>query len=235
MIERMIYDALKAGIAEFQADPNKMERFFLKNRRLPQAEVDLIKTAFGRKAPNVFHQYPRIDQFPPDEPAAAWAIVLADEDEDDRPLGDTSGIIGLADEGGLDPSNPEAGAECFNSVWNQKLMVMTITDHADLTVYYYHLCKLFLVRARPFFKDQELLDITFRGGDLAPDPRYLPGHLFVRQLTLTTKKEERMAGSKEPRAFEVAGLHVDDGNSIEALGGVVANVTPYGAGIEEES
>lgn len=234
MIERLVFQALTSGIVEFQTHPERMRAFFLRNRRLGPEELELIQTAFSANPPRVFHQYPRIDQFPPGKPAAAWAIILADEDEDVRPLGDASGIIGLGDDGGLDPGEPDAGAECLNSVWNQRLMVMTLTDHPDLTVYYYHLCKMLLVRARPFFKDQELLDITFRGGDLAPDPRYMPAHLFVRQLTLTTKKEERIVGSKEPRAFQVAGMHVDDDSTFEALGGVVAKVETFGAGTEEE-
>lgn len=237
MIELLIHDALTTQIAEIVAAPLKLRSFFLKNRSVTPEVFDMIRTAFLARPPEVFHQYPRLDQFPPNKRAAAWNIVLAEEMESMQPLGDATGVVGLLDEGGgLDRTvGIDAGAERMESVWDQTFWIMTITDHPDLTVYYYHICKALLIRARPFFKDNGVLDTNFRGRDLAPDPRYIPAHLFVRQLTLTTKKSEEVVGIKEPRAFTVSGAHVDDGATTpEELGGTTAGVTISGGMFDED-
>lgn len=202
MIERLIYIALKAGVAEVQADLSILERYFLEEKLLEPDEVVAIRTLFEAEPPQVQHGYARADTEVP-----LYAIVLANEDESEEYLGD---------EGGIDE---ETGTDNQPYLWSHQYNTLVYTDHPDASLYFYHLAKLFLLRARAFFLENNVHSIRYSGADLAPDPRYIPEHLFARRLTMHC--ESYLVNTFTPlRATSVRGIHVSD------ITGVVANVTP---------
>jgi hypothetical protein len=225
MLERLLFIALQDGIAETLAKPALMERFFRETRELSLEEIAGIRTFFEAQPPNIIHAYPRTDsKFP------LFAIVLANETESQQFLGDQGGMVGfgvdLLGEATLDGDDPDLGANEIASIEDQTYMVLVATRNPDTTIYYYQLAKFWLKRARAFLKQQGVSNLTFSGGDLAPDERYMPANLFVRQLTIQCKVPEILVGQKEPSAFKLDGIYVDATGSPPAdLGGVKTLIT----------
>lgn len=246
MIERFIFKALQQGVEAMQREPALLERFFLEQKKLAKEEVAAISLYFKNKPPSIIHNYARGDS-----PFPLYAIILAMETEDTRVLGDEGDMIGeIPDDvyaemleagdpiplGGLDPDNPDSGKDELVSIYKAQYVVLTMTEHPDVTRYYYELCKLFLTRARPFLKrcaaqgGAQLLDTHFSGGDLQPDARYIPAHMFARQFTIETQRAERIVGPDVQRAFRLEGLHLDDtsgaGNfTVEGVQALITAIT----------
>ena len=232
MMERLIFTALEQQRDEALADPSIIEEYFRKTRRITeQSELDAIVTHFVNSPPDIFHGFPREDsKFP------AWSIILAAENESTNFLGDEGDIIGelppdMVDSsipgGWLDPDNPDAGADELVKIETQRYMVLTYSKHVDVSIAYYQISKLFMTRARAFLKEAgELLGIKFSGGDIFPDPRYIPSHLHTRQMTIEVEVVERVVGPKPARAFKVFGLHFPTDENVATVDAQVTVFDP---------
>lgn len=222
MLQRLIYKRLKEGVAYVKSDPRVIEQLFQDLFELERSEVESIKTAFQTKTPNVIHGYARTDsEFP------LYSIVLGGERETDTYLSDDAGMI-------QDPEDEDYGADRLSSLWESTFQILCYTEHPDMTLYYYEIAKAIILTSD--FFSWGVLDFDTSGMDLAPDPRYIPEHLFVRQLTWKAKYEfERIdRNSKLGKAFKVRGIHVDKSGSPSDVGGVKTLVKPVGILEEEE-
>lgn len=223
MIQRLIYRALNQGIQAAVNDPSIIEDLFSGNYSLEKPEVDTIISAFADKAtPNVIHGYARTDsQFP------LYSIVLGNEREDEVYMNNLAGQV-------EDLDAEDFGADILSSLWVHDFLILTVTEHPDLTVYYYELAKAFLL-AYPFGEEGDLFDIRISGMDLAPDPRFMPSHLFVRQLKFECSREFARTdlSSLRDKAFRISGIHIDKSGSPSDVGGVKTNVTTYGVDDDE--
>lgn len=208
MIERLIYIALQQGVAEVSTDPHLLERYFEEQHGLDATEIAGIRTLLENDPPNIIHQYPRVESTFP-----LYAIVLSGERETTPFLSDDAGDI-------FDDDDPDVGSTQRAQIWDHDHTVLCVSHHPDVTRYYYELAKFFLIRAADFFIENGLLDTKLSGADLVPDPRYIPAHLFVRQLTMTATREHRQLGDRLRRASRISGVHVDEG-----VTGVEGNVT----------
>lgn len=223
MIERFIYTAIQQGIVDLQADPTLITVYFRKIHGLSLDEVNHLLEVFIKLPPNVQHGYARTDsKFP------LYAIILSSENEVNRFLGDDGSLLDQDDE--EDPRN----VEHLSRIWSHQHMILCYHDNPDVVLFYYHLVKFFLIRARRFFFDNHVLETTLSGGDLAPDPRYIPAGLFARQLTVSCTKELKVSGLKEATAFKIDGIFVQDGRPPEEIGNVTALVTVRADGEPEE-
>lgn len=221
MIERIIFTALKDGIAELISDPSSVKRLFAKLKGLTKTEADKLTDFLRRLPPDVIHNYPREDsKFP------LYAIILDDENESQKFLDDFGGIVDEDEASGFFGDASLEGVYKRTSIFTSKYNIWTVTDDPDITIAYYQIAKYILGRKRSFLKDLGVLDTQFMGGDLAPNMNYLPAYLFVRRLTLTTMFEEPVFEEPPPsRIRSVDGIFVDDGASLEETGGVEALVT----------
>lgn len=222
MIQRLLYDTLKAGIETIHADMKILEQLFGDMFELSDEEIEGIKTAFTTKPPNVIHGYARTDSdFP------LYSIVLGNEGEAETYLGDVAGMVD-------DPSSEDFGTDVLSSIWESTFQILCYTEHPDLTVYYYEIAKSILLAADLY--SWGVVDWSLSGMDLAPDPRYIPEHLFARQLTFRGQYEFQRfdRGSRLGKAFKVAGIHVDKSGSPSDVGGVKTLVEPAGILEEEE-
>ena len=210
MIERLIFLALEQGIADVLATPRILERYFEEQHGLSTTEIAGIRALIEANPPTVIHQYPRVDSTFP-----LYAIVLSSERETQPFLGDNAEDVLFTD------NDDDAGAEQKAQIWDHDYTILCISNHPDATRYYYELAKFFLIRALDFFIENGLLDTKLSGADLAPDPRYIPAHLFVRQLTMTATREHKQIGKKPARAFRISGVEVSDG----ATTGVTVDVS----------
>ena len=73
-------------------------------------------------------------------------------------------------------------------------------------------------------------EIKISGGDMAPDPRYMPEHLFVRQIKFGCNREflRTDLATLRQKAFTVSGIHVDSSGSPSDVGDVKTLITTYG-------
>lgn len=214
MIERLLKTALSVGIDSIVADPTILDTIFgEKGYELSNTEIDSIKTVFAAKTPNVIHQYPRKDsEFP------LYAIVLGVEAQGDHYLGDVAGQI-------EDDDDPDFGSDVLSAIWTHKYNVLVCTDHPDVTLYYYQIAKSMLMASS--LPNEGLFEMHLSGADLAPDPKYIPEHLFIRILTFGCSSEFVRVdlGSRLGKAFRVAGIHIDKNGSPGDVGGVKTLVT----------
>lgn len=215
MIQRTLFNVLKLGIEEINQNIEILEDLFIEQYGLSESETASIRKLWETKPPNVIHGYADADsKFP------LYAITLLSERESDKFIGDSAGDV-------VDPEDPDFGAEAVSSIWRHDYAVWIYSDHPDVTLYYYEVAKHIILTAGPLFVQNLIMDIDVSGMDMAPDPRYLPAHLFVRQLKFSCKRELLRVdpGTGLGKAFKVAGIHVDSSGSPSDVGGVKTLVT----------
>lgn len=217
MIHRYIQAILTTGIAAYKADPVLVDDLFDQLYELEDSEVNAIKTYFQQKGFTVYSGYPRIDSKPP-----YVAVILAGEGESDTYIGDYAGMI-------TEDGHVLYGAEVEGSIWEHNYHIPVVTEHPDITQYMYELVKSVMLAGLPTLVDQECMQFSFSGQDLAPDPRYLPARYFIRQLIFSCKRQFSRIDrdSRLTKAFQVSGIHIDRSGSPRDVGGVETLVTPY--------
>jgi len=235
MIERFIYTALTDGLAELTAEPVRLERVFDFFMGLDDAEVAKIRTYYASDPPNVIHNFPRENS-----PFPLFAIVLKNESEPTKFLGDFAGQITDLDLDAYEGFEADGvdGSEVFGSIYQHSFNIMVYAKHPDVCIWYYHLAKYIMTRARAFFVECGLFDMELGGQDVAPDPRYIPAFLFARTLRFSCQRQFEVVGEPASeaegggRVRAVAGLHVAGGSNTtvdgdDAVPGVKTLVTPY--------
>ncbi len=220
MIQRFLFNILKDGLDQIQGDLFLLDPIF-KQYGLSDTELASIREAFQTKPPKVKHQYARgDDDFP------LYSIVLGNENETDTYIGNDGAVI-------FDPEDEDFGFDIKSSIWQHQYLIFCCSEHPDHTSYLYEVAKAVFVSAN--LDDCGVYDARFGGMDLAPDLRYLPENVFVRQFTVQGKREfERIEpGSDQGKAFKVEGIHVDKSGSSSDVGDVKTLVT-IASGTEDE-
>lgn len=223
MIQRLVYTALQSGLDAIAADLTLLDDLFSTLFELGSPELATIKTWFTAAKPKVYHGYARADYQLP-----FYSIVLQREGEVDTVIGDDAGMV-------LDPEDGHYLEDVYTAFWETEMRVLCYSENPDATSYLYEIAKSILIRAHDYFIDQGVYDTSFSGMDLAPDPRYIPDHLFVRAVSFAGRYEFQVfdRDSKLQRAFRVGGIHVDKSGSSSDVGGVKTLVTPY-SGTDED-
>ena len=226
MIHRLLQQVIKTGVAAYAADNDLIDDLFSEVFSLDAGERTAIKAYFAAHTLAVVNGYPRSNQVFP-----MAAIILAQEGEAEQFLGN---YLGMVDEEG----NTLYGADFEGSMWEHTFQIPVASEHPDITTYYYELVKKSLLAGLPSLVEEGCYGFKLGGADLAPDPRYIPEHLFVRQLTFTFKRPffHLDRASRLAKAFRVSGLHVDRSGSPSDVGAVKTNIGVYtdGGADEEE-
>lgn len=237
MIERLIFTVVKAGLDYYTADAGqRFERFCLNEMRLSAAEAAKARLYFAggtdpdgnvvtARPPTWQHGYPRQGG-----PFPLWALTLGTERETTTYLG--ADAFPLDEEGSM-VLDPETGEPVDPKIIRVEYAynVLCMAEHPDIAVYYYHLLKRIIRAGREEFIAEDLDPPQLSGADLAPDPRYLPDHIFARQLNVVIEADECWTEAKDGGyADTVRGIHVNDSGDDEATqgsGSTTARVTPY--------
>jgi len=223
MIHRLLHSILTSGIQIIHNDITLLDDLFDRNFVLQDAEVSAIKEYYLAHTPEVINGYARKDSdFP------LIAIVLANEGESESFLGDDAGQV-------MDEDDPYLHSDISSTIWTHTYNFLIYTDHPDITVYYYEIAKLIILGGLPVLVDDGCFEFSLSGGDLAPDPKYMPEHLFGRQLTFTCQREMQIIDrdTRLSKAFRIGGIYVDSSGSSSDVGEVRTNVTTYGVGNDE--
>jgi len=218
MIHRYLHDLLTVGVAEITADPTLIDELFKDTYELVTAEADVIKAYFAAHPPSVINGYPRQDSAFP-----LVSIVLDSEQESQTFMGNSGGMID-------DEDNEFYQHDLRSAMWAYTYRLMVFTEHPDVTSYYYEIVKFILLDGLEILVDDGCSNFKFAGADLAPDPNYVPAHLYGRNLVFSCDREFQRVDreSRLRKAFQVAGIHVDKGSaSSEVVGDVKTNIIPY--------
>jgi len=220
MIQRYLFELLTLGVAEFQKRPVLIEDIFSQQYGLDATEVAAAKAYFLENPPDVINGYARRDtKFP------ALAVVLAGEGESKDFLGYGAGQV-------MDESDPLNHADIKSAVWQYTYHIFSYADHPDVCLWYYEMAKTMIWSSMRWLEAKGLMIMSMSGMELAPDPKYIPEHLFVRQLVFQCQREFQFVDrlSLSQKVFQVAGIHVDKSGSPSDVGGVKTLVTTYTEG-----
>jgi hypothetical protein len=223
MIQRYLIDLLKDGFDAITADPLLLDDIFLENYGLAKAEVDTIKLYYAAHPVMLVNGYSRQDNKYP-----AIAITLGNEGESQTMLGDDAGMVD--DEGGLLDH-----CDINSAIWEHTYLLTVISEHPDVTAYYYEMAKTILLAGLEVLIEKGLASIKMQGQELLLDPTYMPEHLFMRQIIFTCERELQQINrdSRLSKAFRIGGIAVDNSGSPSDVGGVKTNVSIYFADGEE--
>ena len=217
MIHRYLHDILTTGIAAVTAEPDIIEEILEWNWVIDSTEMEAVKTYFAANGFNVVNGYPRQDsRFP------LIAIILGEEGEGEGYLGDFAGAV-------ADVDDPYYREDIESSIWTHNYRLPIFSEHPDITAAYYEIAKHSILTGLEALTADGCFDYHINGADLAPDPRYMPEHLFGRQLMFSCSREFQtiVRGSRFHKAFQLAGISLDSGESQGEVGYVKQKVTVY--------
>lgn len=201
MIQRRLYDLLTAGLKAFADDPSMYDVVFGQYLGLDDPEVAGVKRYFKAKPIRVQHGYQHGDIRPP-----LVAIILQAESQSQKVLGDAAYLpMGHA-------SNRSIGA---GSLWQNSYQLMCYAENIDGACYIYELVKAIFICSHGAMAKLGIIDPSYTGQDLAPDPRYLPENLFVRVLGVSAQSTYVLPEllSRSPLGVAIEGLFVEAGTS----------------------
>lgn len=217
MIHRYLYDILTDGIQVIQNDLTVLDELFQQQFLLGEETANQVKTYFASKSLNVINGYPRTDS-----PFPLVAITLLSDNESEYVLNDDAGAI-------YDEDTPHFGEDIKTTIWDYVYQMLVISEHPDITAYYYEIVKSIILINIDTLVNLDCFNMSLSGSELAPDPRYLPEHLFSRQLTFKCSSEFQRfdKDSRWLKAFAVRGISVDKNASKRETGDIVTNISPY--------
>ena len=204
MLGRSVYRLIKTGIEAIEADTSILDELFRDVHALGATEVDAIKKFFVAKGANIAMGYSPIQA--DDEPQII--ILLGNEQQTDFYFDESGGSCS-------DPNDLDYRMDYQATNWAHSYRLIIVTGHGDITDYYYEIVKSILLGGLPYILEEGGQDLAISGFDLAPDERYLPTHLFARQLELKINAEYKAVKplSGLQKAFKLAGLYVDKGGA----------------------
>lgn len=213
MIERLFYTALKEEIDELGANPEALNRF-LAQLDLPEQERAGVIRFFNKRAPRIYHNYPRLEEVV----LPLYAIILESEMESTNWLGDYEGIITEEIATTLGDLSL-IGADIIGALYTAKYSIWTVVEeNPDLTLYYYQIAKYALMKRRNLLKTQGIISMKLSGKDIGPDQHYMPSNVFIRRLDIECVYDFSIVGNLpfDGGVGEIDGIYVRDINQSTA-------------------
>lgn len=230
MVERTLFTVINDQLDWYKAKPERFERFLMDRQGLSLAEATKARLYFEggttddgeeveARPPTLIHGYAR-----PGGPFPCWAMTLGSERVATDYLGKDASFL---DSDGEHYFDPETGAVVDPKVrrMEYRFDILVITDHPDVTVWYYHLLKNIVMSQQDVLEGLDVEDLVFTGADMAPDPRFLPDTMYGRVFQVTVQGDESWEQAMA-RGTELSGIAVDSGDGTSGgTGAVDANVT----------
>lgn len=215
MIHKKIYTTIEDGIDTITRNPDIINIIFERQYGLTKGEVSKIREYWAASPPTVKHGFASAEpKFP------MYSIVLGDEHETEHFLANDAGFV---------EDGEYKGADTESVIWDLTYQLMTWAEHPDVTAWYYEILKEIIVAAVPTYNEEGIFTVTLRGNDLQPDPRYIPEHLFVRQLTFNCQREfiRINTDSLFTKFNKVGGLYVNSETDPVDVAEVIPRLTVF--------
>lgn len=176
MIEYHVERALRAGIAQYVADPGRFAHELHAIDGVSLAEAAKVEEFIVANPPNVVFQFPReTDRFP------LWSIVLAGAAETDAVLGEQTDVLTETEAEDVG-RHAYTGMPRYTAQYAYDLVIFTYAKNPAVSLWYTRLAQVILTRARHYFTQLNYIATDISIGDLAPDEGLAPGQFFVREL-----------------------------------------------------
>lgn len=204
MPERVLLALLRTE-ADRLADPKNVdllrgffEHFF--DPMIGQRERETYVQNFQRSPPSTVLGYPRTaTDFP------CIACVLERDVQAEEAVGQ---YLGETTAGETD----DHAREYIGAMYDKTYGLYVYAEHPDVCLYLYHFAKAVVMGSFAVIAELGILDPHYEGGDLQPQPEYLPENMFVRRLGITVKSLETVPAfmSPDPARVRVAGIFAHD-------------------------
>jgi hypothetical protein len=216
MIHRQLKTIIDNGFINIYSDTSLLDEFIYNFNILPD-EITRMKTYFSQNKIESSIGYPKVDM-----PFPIVAIILAGDTESEKVLGREMGQI-------TDSEDDFFGSDFKGSIWDYHYNIIIATIHPDICAYIYELIKLIIISNIDTFINLGHFNINISGAELIPDTRYLPEHVFIRQLAFSCSSELMFLDkdSRLNKAFAVSGIHLDKEATLRDIGNVETEVKLY--------
>ena len=209
MIERYLYNALKAGLDMFSSRPSMFDALFSQLYGLGPKEVAAIRASFAKRPPKILHDFS-----PESAVVPCYVIDVNTESQAQTMLANSAGAV--PDLGGGTP------APVFTNFWRHQYGIKCIAQQKDSAEYLYEMAKCSLCLQLLYLVKNNLDQIQMSGSQVQ-EIYSPPDRVFMRELSFSCIREFRFyAPENEPRLFSVDGLFVSDDRPN---GGVDARIT----------
>lgn len=235
MIERQLFEVVKAGLDWFKADARRFSRWLVAEQLIEESEAENARIFFeGQpladppvppKSPTLVHGYARTGG-----PFPCIALTLGGEDIATDYLGRDASMLDSEEDYYLDPEDGRVVDPHIRRL-RYTFNLLIHAQHPDVCVWYYHLLKQIIMSAHAELETRNVEDLVFSGRDMAPDQRYLPDDIFTRMLTVTCEGDETWEAALPDFAQRVTGIFSTDGTSGLAEAGETAAITAYEADV----
>ncbi len=201
-VERLLVKLLRTEVDRLVLDETRLTRYFehLFAPLVEEGEVAEFVTNFIAQPPKTIFGYARsATEFP------CFAVVLADEAEDQATVGDDVGQ-------GDDDDPTEEYEEFTGATWSSTFSVFVYAQHPDVCLYLYQFAKMLLHSGKELLLSNGVLDVVLSGGELAPNEMYLPDTMFCRVLNVrcTSVQSFPRVSMGDPRRMQITGLYRND-------------------------
>lgn len=186
MFERIIHRKLTEAIEKLSTKKGARYPVLERYLALPGRDADeiskLAEAFLGNAKPKVMHSYAREGAEMP-----LFSIVLGEETAADQYLGDVPPPTDPATVALVEKIETKEGRTVDAAVDRLGLTfhIFIYSENPDVTLAYYGIVSQAMRSAKREFMKAGMENITFSGRELAPDARYIPANLYVRQFTIS--------------------------------------------------
>jgi hypothetical protein len=189
---RVVYHILRSGFDLLKEDQGWLDRVF---SQLSKSELGSIKKWLYSRRVNVIHGFARKDSNLP-----LVSIMVLNETNAQSYLNDHLRI----EDSGLDPAylgevssfKPQKAIVSGARV-NAQLEVWVYDESPDTVNYLYRICWVLIHCARDILGARGITAGEMSGGDVRPDPKFLPDFLYVRRIVCPVEGDRAYAAADD--------------------------------------
>jgi hypothetical protein len=182
--ERVIHHIVDSAVKVFRAKPKFVDRAF---PLLSRSERDVIKRILKDAPLEVVHGYP--NETHANKGAKAVASIIIGNESLELAFLDSFAFIETPETHppGSMAEAASAGTAVFGELDTAEIGIWIWTTHPDLMLYYYNLVWAILIGGHKTMLQRDVDPISITGGDLRPDPQFLPLYAYIRRIALKVR------------------------------------------------
>lgn len=182
MLEYHIEKCLRAGIAQYQADPGRFAHELMRFDDISAGEAEKLEQYLLSTPPEIIFQYPReTSKFP------LLAITMSDAAEVEAPLGEQTNSLSASDAQTFGRHAVE-GMSLYMVQMAYESSIYSFAKNPAVAIWYCRLAQMILMRSRSYLSKIGYVETDISYGDMVPEQGMDPGQFYVRELRLTASK-----------------------------------------------
>ncbi len=182
--ERVVHHIVESTVKVFRAKPKYVDRAF---PLLSQRERDVIKRILKESPLEVIHGYP--NESHSRKGAKAVASIIVGNEALEQPFLDSYVYTETPETHG--PGSMIEAVAAATAVYGEldttEVGIWIWATHPDLMLYYYNLIWSVLIGGTAVLLKRDIDPISISGGDIRPDPRFMPQYAYIRRIALKVR------------------------------------------------